>query len=120
MRRIAIIFLSLFLALDLMAQPNLVKPDFTQPTYVSTEYFGPNAFPVPDMTDGRIKPYIYAELAADYWKGRVGDGNDHTWDGFIRLHFPLWTKRASLEVWGPFVEHWSYSDAVKEVDKFFR
>lgn len=112
MRRLAIIFLALFCALDIMAQTPIVAPDFSEPTMVSPEYFGPNAFPVPDMTDGRIKPYIYAELAADYWKGRVGDGNDHTWDGFIRLHFPLWTKRASLEVWGPFVEHWSYSDAV--------
>lgn len=114
MRRLAIIFGSILLAMDLMAQTPIVAPNFSEPTQVSTEYFGPNAFPVPDMTDGRIKPYIYAELAADYWKGRVADGNDHTWDGFIRLHFPLWTKRASLEVWGPFVEHWSYSDAVAD------
>ena len=115
MKRFAITLSAIFAASILSAQPpQLVAPDFSEVTWVSTEYFGPNAFPVPDMTDGRVKPYIYAELAADYYKGRVADGNDHTWDGFIRLDFPLWTKRASLEVWGPFVEHWQYSPAVAD------
>ena len=110
-----VLFICVFLqGLYVSAQTPIVAPDFGEPTMVSTEYFGPNAFPVPDMTDGRVRPYIYAELAADYYKGRVADGNDHTWDGFIRLNFPLWSKRASLEIWGPVAEYWSYSGAVAD------
>lgn len=112
MKRTVLSIAAALIAMSLNAQTPIVAPNFSEPTMVSTEYFGPNAFPVPDMTDGRVKPYIYAELGMDYYKGRVGDGYDHTWDGFIRLNFPLWTKRATLEVWGPFVEHWKYSDAV--------
>lgn len=114
MKRLIISLTVLCSAISMMAQTPIVAPDFSQPTMVSPEYFGPNAFPVPDMTDGRVKPYIYAELAADYYKGRMADANDHTWDGFIRLNFPLWSKRATLEIWGPVVEHWSYSKAVAD------
>ena len=114
MKRIAVILAAIVLADIIYAQTPIVAPNFSEPTMVSTEYFGPNAFPVPDMTDGRVKPYVYAEIAADYYKGRIADGNDHTWDGFLRLSFPLWTKRATLEIWGPVVEHWKYSDAVAD------
>jgi len=99
-------------ALLLRAQTPIVAPDWSEPTLVSPEYFGPNAFPVPQMSDGQIRPYIYAELAADYFKGRMADGNDHTWNAWLHLSFPLWSKRVSLEIWGPVVEHWSYSPAV--------
>ncbi|MBR4734962.1 MAG: hypothetical protein IK052_02605 [Bacteroidales bacterium] len=78
MKRIALILSALFAAAISNAQTPIEAPNFNEPTMVSTEYFGPNAFPVPDMTDGRVKPYIYAELAADYYKGRVADANDHT------------------------------------------
>ena len=114
MKRFFLSLTAVFSAICIYAQTPIVAPNFLEPTMVSTEYFGPNAFPVPDVSDGRVKSYFYAELAADYFKGRVADGNDHTWDGFIRLNFPLWSKRVSLEIWGPFVEHWSYSGAVAD------
>ena len=106
--------LCLLAGLSLYAQPTpIVTPDWSQPTLVSPEYFGPNAFPVPEVSDGVVKPYVYAELAADYYKGRVADGNDHTWNGFIRVSVPL-GKWACIEAWGPVVEHWSYSPAVAQ------
>lgn len=114
MKRLIVTISAILGSVVMSAQTPIEPPNFSEPTMVSTEYFGPNAFPVPDMSDGRVKPYIYAELAMDYYKGYMADGNDHTWDGYVHVNLPLWTKRASVEVWGPFVEHWSYSDAVAD------
>ncbi|MBO4634113.1 MAG: hypothetical protein J5669_01940 [Bacteroidales bacterium] len=113
MRPVLCFLAALLACFSLCAQTPIVAPDWSTPTLVSPEYFGPNAFPVPDMSEGVVKPYVYAEIAADYYKGRVADGNDHTWDAFVRLSVPL-GKRVSFEVWGPVAEHWSYSPAVAQ------
>lgn len=112
MKRVLISLLAAGWSLLLGAQTPIVAPDWNTPTLVSPEYFGPNAFPVPEVSDAVVKTYVYAELAADYYKGRMADGGDHTWDAFIRLSVPL-GKRVSIEVWGPVVEHWQCSDAVR-------
>lgn len=106
----AVLAAALFFA-PLFAQTPIVGPDYGTPTRVAPEYFGPNAFPVPEMSDGKVKGRVYAELAGDYYNGSAADGNDHTCDVFIRLHVPL-GERADLEVFGPMIEHWSYSPAV--------
>ena len=35
------------------AETNIVKPNLDIPTKIAPAYFGPNAFPVPDMLTGR-------------------------------------------------------------------
>lgn len=73
---------------------------------VSTKYFGPYAFPVPDLLDGRIGRNFTAELGFDVVAGRIGGpGNtDWTYAPTFRLGIPLWSDRAKLSVWGEFHE----------------
>lgn len=100
------ILLALLLAPGLSAQ-QFDKPNLREPTYVSPLYFGPNAFPVPDMLDGRVSPDLRIELAGDYYLGHYGD---QTEDIFARLHIPLFTKRANLTIWMPVMEWYQNTD----------
>ena len=52
------------------------------PTGIAPLYFGPNAFPIPDMLDGRTATMLRAELAAD---GYLGREKDWTADIFARI-----------------------------------
>ena len=71
------------------------------PTYISPGYFGPNAFPVPAMLDGRANGSLHAEIAAD---GYFGQSGDQTADIFFKLNIPLFTDRVNLSVWMPIYE----------------
>lgn len=76
-------------------------------TLISPYYFGPNAFPVPDMLDGRVSGELRIELAGDYFHGNRGD---HTSDVALKANVPLWTRRANLSVWMPVMEWYRNSD----------
>lgn len=69
--------------------------------FISTRYNGPNAFPVPEMSDGRVSEVLSAELAGD---GYFGYANDRTAGIFARLRIPLFTPRVNLSVWMPVCE----------------
>ena len=104
-----LLFLSvLTLSCCLMAQTPLNKPSGGEVTQISPYYFGPNAFPVPEMLDGRVQSKLRLEMAADYYHGYRGD---HTEDIFLKLNIPLWTDRANLTVWMPLMEWYRNSDA---------
>lgn len=64
-------------------------------TKVSPYYYGPNAFPIPDILD-RTSPDLLVRLAADDYIGRRGD---NTADAEIKVSVPLWTRRANLSLW---------------------
>ena len=88
------------------AQTPVLQPDLGVPSLVAPAYFGPNAFPVPDMTDGATSDKLKVELAADgfvchYTSGMI---DDVTSDIFARLTVPLFTDRVNLVVWMPVVE----------------
>lgn len=68
------------------------------PTGVAPAFFGPNAFPVPDMLDGRTQEKLKLELAADAYFGYDGS---RTADIFARAHVPLFTRWANLSIWMP-------------------
>ncbi len=83
-----------------MAQSIPAVEQRTDITSVSPYYFGPNAFPIPDMllntsADLRI------ELACDYYNGHRGG---HTGDIFLKANIPLWTRRVNLSLWCAAVE----------------
>ncbi|MBQ7191302.1 MAG: hypothetical protein IJS00_00315 [Paludibacteraceae bacterium] len=80
--------------------------------FISTRYNGPNAFPVPDMLDGRVSPTMKIELAGDYYHGF---SSDRTADLFARAYIPLFTRRVNLTVWMPVME-W-YSTPVKRLQE---
>jgi len=77
------------------------------PTGIAPLYFGPNAFPVPDMLDGRTQDKLKLELAADGYFGQYGD---QTADVFARVYIPLFTPRVNLTVWMPVMEWYRLSD----------
>ena len=67
-----VIIVPLLQAITLMGQDNILpyNPE-TSKTYISTNYFGPNAFPVPDMpknTSGkRVSPFLQYEHGFRDW-----------------------------------------------------
>ena len=77
------------------------------PTGVAPAFFGPNAFPVPEMSDGLTCDHLHLELAADGYFGYKGD---RTADLFARVHIPLFTRWANLSVWMPVYEWYNQAD----------
>lgn len=75
----------------------------TTPPFVSPYYFGPNAFPVPDIltkTNDKLK----IGIAYDYYLGK----KSNTQDVMIKTNIPLWTRRANLSLWWPLYEWYNY------------
>lgn len=89
------------------ATPIDTRP-YSEKTLIAPEYFGPNAFPVPDMLDGRADSTLTVELAGD---GHFGFAGDKTANLFARVKIPLWTDRVNLTVWMPIYE-WYATTAV--------
>ncbi len=116
MRKIACILscLSLILCSGLRAATPIRVPDMSEKTMVAPNWFGPNAFPVPEMTDGRVREKLTVEVAWDYYRGHLTNGEDHTRDLFLRAWIPLFSDRVNLSLWMPVVEHWSYDASVRE------
>ena len=96
---------ALLLALGtLQAQTALTRSDRQVPSRVAPAYFGPNAFPVPEMADTTAFGKWSFELAAE---GFLGFEGDRTADPFARLRIPLFSDRVSLALWLPVVEFYS-------------
>ena len=101
------------------AQTIIEKPNLQIPSKIAPAYFGPNAFPVPDMLDGRTSEQLKLELYGDCFLGTT-TGNvadDITSDLFARLTIPLFTPKANLTVYMPIFEHFATS---AEVNQFRR
>lgn len=85
-----------------------VTPWTSYYTY-SPRYFGPNAFPVPRMGDGRVNDKLTADIALEqYW----GFGDNAT-DLNIRLELPLYPKYVNLSLWIVPVEYFNTSIHVR-------
>ncbi len=105
MKRI-LTYLLFFLSGTCLAQTSLEVPDLSIPTKIAPAYFGPNAFPVPDMLTGRtssawkLEAYIDNYISTTYrWS------EDYTASTFLRLTIPLFSDRANLVIWGPLTEY---------------
>ena len=90
-----------------VAQTSLERGDRHTATLISPYYFGPNAFPVPDMNDGTVYDQLRLEIDGEYQPGFRGD---RTEDIFIRANIPLFTDRANLSLWMTAVEWYQNSD----------
>ena len=88
------------------AQTVIAKPDLSTPSLVAPGYFGPNAFPVPDMSDGSTSSEFKVELYGDWFMSTKGYGltEDLTLDIFAKATIPLFTDRVNLVLWMPVVE----------------
>jgi hypothetical protein len=76
----------------------------------SPRYFGPNAFPVPELRNGSIGDRIEAEIRGDY---HCYEG-DRTKDVFVRLLIPVADGRAGLEISGVAYEYYEMTQATVE------
>ena len=86
----------------------VVSPSFAfTPTGVAPAFFGPNALPIPDMSDGRVDEQLKLELAGD---GYFGFNGDKTADLFARVSVPLFTRWANIALWMPVYEWYSQAD----------
>ena len=86
------------LCIPLWAEVPIEKPTLSEPTGIAPAYFGPNALPIIDMSDGLTTRELRAELACE---GYIGYHNNNTVDLFARVHVPLFTRWANLTVWMP-------------------
>lgn len=77
------------------------------PTGVAPGFFGPNALPVIDMSDGLTHSQLRVELAGDGYFGYKGD---KTADLFARVCVPLFTRWVNLSVWMPVYEWYNQAD----------
>jgi len=87
--------------LQLFAEVPVAEANLHEPTGIAPLYFGPNAFPVPDMLTGWTDGNLQVELAGEGYFGKAGD---KTGGLFGRLTVPLFTEWASLSVWMPLQE----------------
>ena len=105
MKKLLIIFIYVLAAINLSAQTSLEISDLSVPSKIAPGYFGPNAFPVPEMSDGTTSAHWKAELYSDHFWGTIGEpGEDYTTDIFARLTIPLFSPRANLVIYGPLYE----------------
>lgn len=78
---------------------------------ISPYYFGPQAFPVPDMVD-RVSGDLRIELAGDIFAGYRGD---MTCDLMLKANIPLFTHRVNLSLWMPVREWYRNTDRNMDV-----
>lgn len=110
--RIAILTGAVLLAftstLPMSAQTIINRPDRKEKTHIAPAYFGPNAFPVPEMLDDAVARNLQLSLRGDYFMGHYGD---HTGGLTATLRIPLFSSRVNLVAWMPVVERYSLSEA---------
>lgn len=91
----------------------IIQPDLGQVTGIAPAFFGPNAYDVPEMSDGTTTGTLSASVAGGYFGGFIVKGSeDHTADLFAQLNIPLFTDRVNLKVWMPLSEWWKMSPQV--------
>lgn len=114
MRRLLVILTLIMVQVPVSAQTPILRPDLNVPSLVAPAYFGPNAFPVPDMSDGTTSSDLKVELYGDGFLCTMtsNPSDDVTLDLFAKATIPLFTDRVNLVVWMPVVEWHRTSPAV--------
>ena len=104
-------------ASSLYAQTDIIQPDLMTPSQVAPAYFGPNAFPVPDMSEGRLSSDLKLEIYGDGFLCNMTPNptDDITLDIFAKATIPLFSKRVNLVVWMPIIEWFQSSPAVNHM-----
>ncbi len=91
------------IATNISAQTSIEKPDLNEPSLIAPDYFGPNAFPIPDMLDGTTLSKLKVELSTDYFAGHRGD---KTYDVALKAICPLFSSRVNLTLWLSAISEW--------------
>ncbi|MCF0166507.1 MAG: hypothetical protein HUJ89_05040 [Bacteroidales bacterium] len=75
-------------------------------------YYGPLAFPIPDIEDAALCGDMKAKVAGDFYRSKSGD---NTFGLYLELDVPLFTSRAHFKVWYPMVEWYKAGGATKHM-----
>lgn len=73
-------------------------------------WFGPNANPVPEFTDGRIPAKTTVSLMGDYYFGY----GDETKNGYFKIEIPLVAERVSFKVWSTVFESYEVTPELSD------
>lgn len=84
------------------------------PSGTAPYFFGPSAFPVPDMVKNTVGN-VSIQLNGDYSWGNLAAASDHAETFGFDIRIPLWTDRANLSVWGQFHEWYQDTPEVREI-----
>lgn len=90
------------LFINLIVLVTLIPNINAQTVKYSTAWFGPNANPVPEFTDGRIPTKTTISLMGDYYFGY----GDETKNGYFKIEIPLVSERVSFKIWSTLFEHY--------------
>lgn len=106
MKKIALCIIVMSACFHAGSQTPVIRPDLSIPSMIAPAYFGPNAFPVPDMLDGRTSSDLDVELYYDSFLCTMTDdvADDVTMDAFLKVTVPLFSRRVNLVLWMPVVE----------------
>ena len=74
----------------------------------TTNYFGPNANPVPEFTDALIPQNTNVTLIGDYYFGH----GDNTFSNNIKVEIPLIPEKVSVKVLKTLIEYYSVTDEI--------
>lgn len=91
------------------------SPVLSNRTGIAPAFFGPNAFPVPDMLNGDRLKKCKIEIYTDHYFGTITTAKeDYTANIFAKLAVPLFSSRVNLNLWGNLFEYYSVSPAVNK------
>ena len=115
-RFLLLIYIMLAWTTGSWANTPIIQPNLAMKTKIAPAYFGPNAFQVPDMLDGRTSATTKISVAADYYNGTLTHrGGDVTAGISAKCIFPLFTPRANLVLWMPVMEYYYTNEEVNEI-----
>ena len=115
-RIISLVFMLLLYSIGGLAGTPIIQPNLSVKTQIAPAYFGPNAFPVPDMLDGRTSSVMRVAVSADCYMGTlVPAGDDITAGMSAKCVFPLFSPRANLVLWMPVFEYYYTSAEVNAI-----
>lgn len=109
MRKILLLLLLAGLFRALPAQDDSWRDQMEYLIY-TPRYFGPNAFPLPELTGGSLSDRWEVELRGDFHTMT----GDRTKDLFARLYIPIAHGRAGITVSGVIQEWYKTSEAVRD------
>lgn len=114
MKRLFSVLTLVMASFTMQAQTNVVSSDLSIPSMIAPAFFGPNAFPVPDMLDGRTSENLSVELYGDTFLCTMTDSmtDDLTFDVFAKARIPLFSKKVNLTLWMPVVEYFRSSPEI--------
>lgn len=74
----------------------------------SPSWFGPNAHPVPELTDAKISRFTRFETSLDSYFGY----GDQTQNSYFRIEIPLVSEKVGLKIWTNAIEHYKVDSAL--------